>query len=43
MVGNTDAKRLCKKHNEMAFYCEIEMRWICYKCEPEKTGIFRCL
>ena len=40
MVGDTDARIICKEHGEWAFYCEIEMRWICPKCEPQKTGVF---
>ena len=41
MMGNTDARIICKEHGELAFYCEIEMRWICSRCEAEKIGVFR--
>jgi len=41
MIGNTDARIICKEHNKLAFYCESEKRWICPKCEPESMGKFR--
>ncbi len=32
-----DLKKQCSEHNETAYYCPIERRWICPECPVNET------